>query len=161
MPSSARRCAGRLARSSPANSTRPLLQGSMPITVRSSVVLPAPLRPTRATVSPASTLAVTPRSTEMPAMLTVTLSNSSMSASDHVANHFGIRQDLLRRPVGGDPPGDPCGQSRGIPTHDVDVVLDEDAGDPSFGQGAHQGVHDLVLFLARHPARGLVHDQQP
>ena len=46
--------------SAPMKLTLPAVGGSSPLTARSSVVLPAPLGPTRATISPSSTLNDTP-----------------------------------------------------------------------------------------------------
>ena len=48
---------------------------------RSSVVLPAPLRPTTATMPPRCSWQEMPRSTEMPAMVVETFSSVSMRAA--------------------------------------------------------------------------------
>src|SRR5574343_505786 len=139
MPSLARRRAGTAARSWPSSSTRPSWPSRKPMTRRSSVVLPAPLRPTTATVLPRVSSQLMPRSTGMPAMVVETFSSLSMgSLADHVLDDDRVAQHLVGRAVGGNLAGDPGRQAGGVAAHDVDVVLHEDAGDLAFVQRLHQ-----------------------
>ncbi len=61
IPSPTRLCAGIRVMSTPSKKTVPAEGRCAPAITRSSVVLPAPLAPTRARVSPSSTLSDTPR----------------------------------------------------------------------------------------------------
>ena len=58
-----RRCALIPVTSAPSSSTRPCAIGVRPTSPRASVVLPTPLRPSKATTSPASTVSETPWTT--------------------------------------------------------------------------------------------------
>src|ERR1700741_1418390 len=112
MPSAARRCGGCAPRARSSKTIRPARTGRWPITLRISVVLPAPLRPTRPTTAPSGTSRLRPRSAST--FWIETWSDSTFSIASllldeqlagDVAAHVVARE---RRPgcaVGDDPPG--------------------------------------------------------
>src|SRR5215831_7812806 len=111
MPRRALPCAGSADRDWPAKRIPPLCQESRPITVRSSVVLPAPLRPMRPAICPRPTTSDAPRRILVELIDTPRRSMDSTVASragcflftDDKFSHFGIAQHRLRLAVGDDP----------------------------------------------------------
>src|SRR6185503_19364969 len=114
MPSAARAWRGSVARSCPSNVMRPWLGVRWPITVRISVVLPAPLRPTRPTIVPSATPNVRQRSattdwidTWMLSMFSKAMQRRSrrgllQQLAGDVAPHVVGGQRLVRHVVGND-----------------------------------------------------------
>jgi hypothetical protein len=130
MPSRARKCAGTPQASAPAMATLPPRSGSSPISARSVVVLPAPLRPISATRPPGGTCSETSRSTGTPAM----------STRDALKPQHGARSRSPRAAPRGPPARRPAARVRrsslrpdrhpvGEALHHVHVVLDEDGRD--------------------------------
>src|SRR5688572_21584704 len=102
-----------------------------PMTLRATVVLPAPLRPMRAAVAPAGNANETLRSTCAPAIDTLTWSNDNMLsdpvhllADDLVGHYRGRRADGL------DLACVPHRDAIRIAGHHIHIVLDEHRGDP-------------------------------
>src|SRR5579864_3447460 len=131
------------------------------------VVLPAPLRPTSTTDSPASTRSDTPRSTWTgPRYASMRSTCSIRSARDRgFAARMGadecgrdgvVTADLVRRAVGEDRPLVHDDDALGIAEHDVHVVLDDDDRDAARAHDRAHDVHDRRLLAGGHAARGLV-----
>ena len=66
MPERAWRYMGSMVTSLPSKATRPASGVIMPMVIRKLVVLPAPLRPSRPTISPWATVKPTPSTTRRP-----------------------------------------------------------------------------------------------
>src|SRR5258706_16290891 len=122
MPLRGTSCGGQRARSSPSNATMPRLLGASPMMARSVVVLPTPLRPSRAAHSPAFTARLTPcRMCSLP-IWTWTSSSLSMNRLLDVVLVFGATEIRFAHTlVGGDVPGTAGGQDRAL-RHDGNVV---------------------------------------
>src|SRR5919204_5558679 len=126
------------------------------MTARKVVVLPAPLRPTRQTSSPAPTSKLTPRRISLLWISTSSPATSSTASqlSDHGRHDVRARADRLRAAVGkyfslvhGD-------DAARIAKHDVHVVLDlDDRPDPGLLRRTHQHLHDGRLLGGAHAAR--------
>src|SRR5262249_19602711 len=101
MPSAVSLWVGFFSRSTPLRRMLPLEGLSRPITLFISVVLPAPLRPSRPVIEPAGTSSDTPRRICMAAIETFRFWMLSTLAR-HVALHFGIGERLGRRRVDDD-----------------------------------------------------------
>src|SRR3954469_14618550 len=104
MPCAARRCAGSASRSIFSNCTLPVA-GIAPISARSSVVLPAPLRPIRPHMRPSSTLSEALRMIGIGPIETLRFSTLSMGAAfdANAADQFlhqRIVERLMRATVG-------------------------------------------------------------
>src|SRR5262249_20896163 len=148
--------------SRPANRIDPARAGYCPMMVRKVVDLPAPLRPTRQTSSPAPTSIVTRRRISLPSMSTLRSLMASIGAyafahdrgddmrigkkrtGRQVCKHlaFSQRDDALR--IGGD---------------QVHIVLNEDDGFHAGGLGgSDQGFHQRV-FLGGGYARSRLIEQ--
>src|ERR1700730_11810821 len=116
--------------SRPLKLIRPLRTGKSPMMLFLVVVLPAPLRPTRHTVSASPTVSRTSRRTWEGPRKVLTRSSSSMGVRpQHVRGDLGVVADLIRRAVGEDRAlvhGDDAGA---IGKDHVHVVLDDDSGD--------------------------------
>src|SRR6187402_424432 len=128
MPSAARRCGGSAPRSWPSKTIRPERTGRWPMTLLISVVLPAPLRPTRPTMAPSGTTRLRPRSASTFWMLTWSDSTCSIRPSLHqqlagdVAAHVLARQGYAGRAVGNDAAGVEGDHPAGVALDDVHVV---------------------------------------
>src|SRR4051812_36553428 len=155
MPSAARRCAGRVVQSRPSRLMRPSRDGTSPIRVRSVVVLPAPLRPIRATRPPGGTWSETRRRTATPARSTVTSSSRSIGArpntdADHVAPDIGVGEDHGGRPKRRDPPLAPDRDAIGGAGDDIHIVLDEHGCHGGLPQHPPEGGNKLHLLGTTH-----------
>src|SRR5262245_51487938 len=135
--------------------------------VRSVVVLPAPLRPTRQTTSRSPTSSVTPRKiwlasmkTSAPDTLSIRGSSGSLRASsDHGVDDAPVGPDLGRRGVGQDAPLVEGHDAVRVGEDDVHVVLDLDDGlQPDPLRGGDQDLHDRRL-VARADAAGRLVEQ--
>src|SRR5262245_61214646 len=102
------------------------------MTVRSRVVLPAPLRPIRPANSPARTSRLTPRRIVTGPIETCTPSSDSIGdlLADHVAAHIGSTQHRVGWAIGDDAAVVEGHHAPGEARHDVHVVLDEDHRHP-------------------------------
>src|SRR5215470_2995528 len=139
--------------------------------VRSVVVLPAPLRPTRHTTSRSRTSSDTRRRMWLAWMNTSMSWTASMSRAcrtwhagtvtapdDHV-DDLGVGLDLRRRGVGQHLALVERDDAVGITEHDVHVVLDLDDGTQPHALGrAHEDLHHRVLVPRAHAAGGLVEE---
>src|SRR5262245_26657114 len=105
MPAPMRPCTASRVSGTPSSSTLPWRGRRIPMMVRSSVVLPAPLRPMRPANSPAPTSRLTWRRMLTGPTETETPSSRSMGGflTDHVAAHVGGAQHLLGLAVGNYP----------------------------------------------------------
>src|ERR1700678_4082362 len=139
MPRRGTLCGAKLARSVPLNSILPPLRGASPMIARSVVVLPTPLRPSKAADSPGLISKVTPwRMWSFP-IWTWTSCSLSMDSLIHVALVLGTAQirfahlfvvsDFLRAAAGEQ--GALCqhGDIVGDAEHDFHIVLDDDDAD--------------------------------
>src|SRR5712691_10830830 len=112
------------------NSIEPAAGLRKPMMVRKLVVLPAPLRPTRQTSSPALTSNDTPRNTGLPWMSTARSRTCSTSlVSPPLADHC-LDQPRLGKEIGGRQVGQHLAFRQGddamrIGRHQIHVVLDQ------------------------------------
>src|SRR5438876_3302685 len=122
-----------------------------------SVLLPLPLVPSSATVSPASTLSETPRSA-----LTAPYPASSPSMARLSAKigllHPLVRHDLGRRADGDDPARVEAHHALGKAHHGLHDVLDHDDGDVLITQADEQIQHFIDLGTGK-AGHGLVGNQ--
>src|SRR3569832_2309923 len=111
-------CGAQFARSSPSNSICPLLRATNPLMLRNVVVLPTPLRPSRAAQSPSFTWRLTPcRMCSLP-MWTCTLRRLSIERLLDIV--FVLRPAEIGFPhalVGGDVLGCPGRQNGALRHH--------------------------------------------
>src|SRR5882672_10637828 len=142
MPSAARPCGGRRLRSRPLYSTLPPVRLSSPRTARSVDVLPTPLRPSSATVSPAPTVRSTPRSTGtlpisavMPSTVSTTLPSLVFRRAEIGLLNLRVAADLCRSAACQQRPLRHDDDLVGDGEHHLHVVLDQDDIDP-FGNVA-------------------------
>src|SRR6267142_6654768 len=125
MPQSARSCVGRRVMSAPLNVTVPLRTGSSPMMLSMVVVFPAPLRPTRHTVSASPIESRTSRSTWAGPRNVLRRSTSSMAVGpQHVGRDLLVVADLVGRPVGQDRALMHGDDARAVGEDDIHVVLD-------------------------------------
>src|SRR5260370_7391740 len=106
------------ARSSPSSSIRPALLGASPMMARKVVVLPTPLRPSRAAHSPAFTFRFTP--CKMCSRPTWTCTSSSLSMDgllDEVLVLLAAEIGLAHALVGGDLGGAAGSKHPPLPHH--------------------------------------------
>src|SRR4029453_12474201 len=96
--------------------------------VRSVVVLPAPLRPTRQMASRSPALSVTPLRIWLASMNTSTPRRSSTGAPHHGGHHVVVGLQLGRRAVGQHAALVQGHDAVGVAEDDVHVVLDLDDG---------------------------------
>src|SRR5271154_6543154 len=142
MPWPPRRCAGCAMRSTSSNAADPVA-GIAPISARINVVLPAPLRPTRPHISPASIARLAPRmigiapiETPRPDTLSMTpLPARPRAADQHLNPRIGERSG--RRPVGDDGAVIEGEHAIGVALDDLHIVLDEQHGEPAAPQRRH------------------------
>ena len=144
----------------PSNSIVPATGRRNPMMVRRLVVLPAPLRPTRQTSSPALTSNDTPRSTGLPWISTA----RSATAQHHRLLRLPIT--VARARIGEEPVGRQIGQHLAfrqgddavrIGRHQVHVVLDQhDALDARPFVRRRSGSHDALLVGGRDAGGRLV-----
>src|SRR5450432_2879053 len=168
MPSPARACAGSAIRSRPSKSMRPLVGLRWPMRLLMSVVLPAPLRPTRPTMRPLPTASVRPRSATTESMATWSDSTCSMGWLFHlehqfagdVAAHVMVGEDGGGQAVGDDPAGIERDHPARVALDDVHVVLDEEESHRVAAERGHDGVHHAEFLLGRDAARRLVEHEQ-
>src|SRR6266571_4538591 len=153
MPLRARSWAGSLVMSRPFKVTVPLLIGKRPMMLSMVVVFPAPLRPTRHTVSASPIERRTSRSTWAGPRKVLRRSTSSMAVGpQHVGRDLLVVADLLGCPVGQDRPLVHRDDARAVGEDDVHVVLDDDRGDPSRAHHLRDDVHDRRLLARADPA---------
>src|SRR5581483_5998943 len=163
MPSRTRACVGAASRSRPSNWTPPPAALRRPITVFMSVVLPAPLRPTRPIIVWSGTESETPRRICTALMATLRLRSSSMvvrfQPPDDMAAHLGVGERDFRRGVGDDAAVVEGEHPLREAAYHFHVVLDEEH---RRAFGAHRGEHHLhvaELVLRRDAAGGLVEQE--
>src|SRR5215467_12847866 len=161
MPPRARSCAGSLLMSRPLKVTVPLFTGSRPMMLSMVVVFPAPLRPTRQTVSASPTRRATSRSTWAGPRKVLMRDTSSMAVRpQHVGGDLLVVADLLGGAVGKDGALVHGHDARTVREDHVHVVLDDDRGDPLRAHHVADDVHDGRLLARAHPARGLVQEEE-
>src|SRR6476660_5462487 len=180
MPARARASAERLARSVPSKPMLPSVCRCSPMTERSRVVLPAPLRPTRVTTSPGATSMLTSVSTraspyqaesadtssmrgdDCPSKefvrAVVTLALSLMGCSDVCRDDPLVGAHLVVRSLREHLPRLEHGDAVGERSDDVHVVVDEDDG-AAFGELLDEG-DGAVDVLDAHARGRLVEEQQ-
>src|SRR5215471_6987394 len=164
MPSRALPCAGTAAREWPAKTIPPPCQESRPITVRSSVVLPAPLRPMSPAICPRPTESDAPRRILVDLIDTSRRSMDSTVASraarsllaDDKFSHFGIAQHRVGLAVGDDPAFVESEHPARVPPNHLDIVLDEEHRHPRSTDRLQHDVHQPEFLLCAHPAGRLV-----
>src|SRR5689334_7187741 len=166
MPSAARACAGSASRSLPSSSTLPLVGTRWPISVRISVVLPAPFLPTRPTMRPSATSSERPRRATTESIATWSERTASIGsrlgeqlAGDVAANVVGGER-LARRAVGDDAAGVERDDAARVAADDLHVVLDEEDARRVVLERGHHRVHQWKLLVGRDAARRLVEQQQ-
>src|SRR5712691_4058748 len=171
MPHLARRCGGRRVMSWPRKRIWPECTGRRPVMLSMMVVRPAPLRPTRDTTSPSSTVSDTPckmcagprkvlmASTSSNTWCSFALSSRQRHAEKNVGDVL-VHLDLFRRPVGEKPAFMHHHDAVGVAEHDVHVVLDDNGRHRSGAHDRGHGIHDLRLVARAHPARRLVEKEQ-
>src|SRR5947207_2468454 len=137
---------------------RPRSGRTRPVTHFISVLLPLPLVPSNATVSPASTSSVTPRSALTAPYPASRPSMARLSAKISLL-HALVRHHLGRRADGDDPAGVEAHHPLRKPHHRLHDVLDHDDGDVLVAEADEQVQH-LVDFGAGKPRHGLVRNQQ-
>src|SRR5919202_3652802 len=151
MPRRGTSCGGTPPRSTPENSTEPRLLGARPMMARSVVVLPTPLRPSRAAASPGCTSKLTPwRMCSLPICTCTSRSLSMRGLLDVILVLGAAEIGFAHALVGGDLAGT-SGRQDGALRHHGDVggdfehhlhvVLDDDDVDrarevPDLGDGA-------------------------
>src|SRR5438270_1535110 len=141
----------------------------MPQTARSSVDLPAPLAPSRATTAPSPTsreTVSTARTRPYPALRLWTVSSDSGNGGPPLlraevgGDHGGIAHHRGRRTAGDDPPEVENVEVVGEREHEVDVVLDEDDGEPALVHDARQDRGEVRRLLPAEAGGRLVEEQQ-
>src|SRR5262249_48967994 len=127
----------------PSRSMRPELGRVIPMMLRNVVVLPAPLRPTSATMVLRSTARLRPRRMVTALIATVSSSTRSMLflAEDGAAD-VAAREHVCHRAVGYDPAAVECHGALRITLDDLHVVLHENRGDMARRERRRQRVHD-------------------
>src|SRR2546428_9127289 len=138
--------------------TEPRVGRTMPMTHFMSVLLPLPLVPSSATVSPWRIPMETPcsaRTAPYPASIPEILSSSAKVGF----LHLGVPDDLGRRALADDPAGVEADHALREAHHRLHDVLDHDDGDARLVQLEEDGKH-LVDLAARKPGHRLVRDQE-
>src|SRR5467141_2254444 len=139
--------------------TEPRVGRTMPMTHFMSVLLPLPLVPSSATVSPWRIPMETPcsaRTAPYPASIPEILRSSAKVGFLHVR----VLDDLGRRAPADDPAGVEADHALREAHHRLHDVLDHDDRDPGRIQ-VEQYFQDFVDFVAGEPGHRLVGDQQP
>src|SRR5438094_8315174 len=150
MPRRTRAWVGAASRSRPSNCTAPPAGLSRPITVFMSVVLPAPLRPTRPIIAPSGTVSDTSRNICTALIATLRLRSSSMRGlqpPDDVAAHLRIGERDLRPCVGDDAPVVEREHALGEAAYHFHVVLDEEHRGAFRAHRVEHHLHDAELLL--------------
>src|SRR4030081_408127 len=171
MPHLARRCGGMRVMSWPWKRISPDRTGSRPMMLSMMVVRPAPLRPTRETTSPSSTVSDTPcRMCAGPRKVLMASTSSSTwcsfvpsSRQRYAEKDVGdvlVHLDLFRRPVGEESAFMHHHDAVGVAEHDVHVVLDDDGRHRSGAHHRGYGIHDLALVAGADPAGRLVEKEE-
>src|SRR6201996_9060271 len=126
MPLRARASVGNLSSGWPNNETLPSIRGNWPRMALSRVVLPAPLRPSRPTTSPAGTTRSTPwRMCDLPYQPCIAL----MASASKIGLLYGrVCHDGVRGIAGQNHSGAKHRDMVGRSQHDVHVVLDQHQG---------------------------------
>src|SRR5262252_8808321 len=130
----------------------------MPMMHLISVLLPLPLVPRRATVSPSRTSIETPCSTRT-APYPASTSRTTILLAKVGLLHGGILDDLGWRALGDPLPGVEHHDAFGEAHHRAHDVLDHDDRDATLVQAEEDG-EDVVHLGAREPRHGLVRDQE-
>src|SRR6267143_3094523 len=139
--------------------TEPRVGRTMPMTHFISVLLPLPLVPSSATVSPWRIPMETPcsaRTAPYRASIPEILSSSAKVGF----LHFRVLDDLGRRALADDPAGVEADHALREAHHRLHDVLDHDDRDPGRIQ-VKQYFQNFVDFVAGEPGHRLVGDQQP
>src|SRR5215468_3475739 len=161
MPPRARSCAGSLLMSRPLKVTVPLFTGRRPMMLSMVVVFPAPLRPTRHTVSASPTRRAMSRSTWAGPRKVLRRDTSSMAVrAQHVGGDLLVIADFLGGAVGEDGALVHGYDARAVGEDHVHIVLDDDGGDSLRAHYVADDVHDGRLLARAHPARGLVEEEE-
>src|SRR5712664_1622123 len=125
MPRLARRCGGNEVISSSRKRIWPERTGSRPVTLSMMVVRPAPLRPTKATTSSASTLIETPRRMWAGPRQVLMSSTSSSTGFSSSGGQRSAEQDAGDILVGADLIGRAVGEERPLMHHHDAVGIAE------------------------------------
>src|SRR5881394_568629 len=166
MPRPARACAGSASRSLPSKTTLPLFGARWPMSVRMSVVLPAPLRPTRPTMRPLPTSSESPRRATTESMATWSDRTASIDVlfgeqrAGDVAAHVVAGEGGFGHAVGDDAAGVEGDDAARVALDDVHVVLDEEHRHRLVAERRHDRVHHRKLLFGRDAARRLVEEEQ-
>src|SRR5271154_2307352 len=150
MPWPTRPCAGSAMRSTSPKTAVPVA-GIAPISARSSVVLPAPLRPMSPHISPVSMARLAPRMIGIGPIETSrpdTLSMAALPPRPRPADEQldpGIGEGDGRGPVGDHGAVVEGEHAVGIALDDLHVVLDEQHREPAAPQRRHYDLHDAEL----------------
>src|SRR3954463_3841377 len=142
----------------PCSRTSPANAGSRPMMVLSIVDLPAPLRPSRATTSPAATWSCTSNRTWARPYPPSTCCISSI-AKVHLA-HSWIAAYCRRRPAGDHFSAVQHEHTVCEAEHRFHVVLGKQHGDVVVARQGSNETHERVALLRRRAGRRLVHQQQ-
>src|SRR5215208_1486295 len=146
----------------PSKTTSPFVR-TMPEIARSVVVLPAPLAPSSATISPSFTSSETPCSALTGPYRASTLRSSS---SGIFLAEVGLDDGGVRAHLGGCPLGDLAAEIEDVHAvgdrhHEVHVVLDEQDGERVLLAEALDQQPEVADLLVVEAAGGLVEQQQP
>src|SRR5690242_15326825 len=146
------------------NWMRPRCGRNRPEMVESVVVLPAPLAPISATISPRRTSTSMPRSACVPPRRTWTSSSHSMTALPPLAeigfDHLGIALDLLGRALGQHPPLVEHQDALAMRHDHLHVMLDQHHGEAQLAMEAGDRGAEIGGFMRVHAGRRLVEQQQ-
>src|SRR3954466_687626 len=142
----------------PSSRTSPANAGSSPMIVLSIVDLPAPLRPSSATTSPAAIWSCTSNRTCARPYPPLTCSISSI-AKVHLA-HSWIVAYCSRRPAGYDFSAVQHEHTVCEGEHRFHVMLGKQHGDVLVARQCGNETHERVALLRRRAGRRLVHQQQ-
>src|SRR3954468_23145622 len=121
--------------------------------VRSSVLLPTPLRPRIERLWFALSMSETPSSTTASPYPARTSRSSSMRLSQVDLAHARIAADLFGRALDEDAAADHHDDAAGEAEHHVHVVLDEEDGE--LARQRLDGAEEGRAFVLRHPGGGL------
>src|SRR5918995_593234 len=171
MPRPTLACAGSARRSWSSSRMAPSRAATRPMTERISVVLPAPLWPIIAAITPCGTARSTPWSTGTPAIATSSARISSTSkalrygppmglAADHVLPDLRAGERLGSGRIGDHAAVVEGEHAPGVALDDLHVVLDEQHGQPLARERRHDPVHDRELLVDADAAGRLVEQQQ-
>src|SRR5437764_11676685 len=160
-PAWATRYEGRPCSGLPSNTIVPPLGRTMPMSDRTVVVLPMPLRPSKVTASPGRTPNETPNSTWLCPYAVTSASTSSITPRPPRRDRRAALRDcadLLGRAGGDDAPVDQHRDAVGEGEHGVHVVLDENERLAALEEG-EQRDHALSL-LHPHSRHRFVEQQE-